>query len=60
MTLVEIPPVIDVVVAIGIVVLTIAAIYFAIVKNFKQLELGEKEDTVIYGRNTKPIHGTKY
>jgi hypothetical protein len=60
MALIEIPPVIVAVVAIGIVVLTIAVTYFAIVNNCKQLGLGEKEDTVVYGRNTKPIHGTKY
>ena len=58
MTLVEIPLAIAAIVAIGIVVLTIAVTYFAIVKNYKQLELGEKEDTVIYGRDTKPIHGS--
>jgi hypothetical protein len=58
MALVEIPLVIAAVVAIGIVILTIAVTYFAIAKNYKQLELGEKEDEVIYGMNTKPIRGT--
>jgi hypothetical protein len=60
MTLVEIPFVINMIVAIGLVVLTIAVAYFAIAKNHKQMDLGEKEDSVIYGKNTKPIYGTKY
>ena len=60
MTLVDIPLVIDVVVAIGIGILTIAVVYFALIVGYKQLDLGEKEETVTYGKNTKPIYGTKY
>ena len=50
----EIPFVINVVVAIGIIVLTIAAAYFGLGKGRKQLDLGEKEDMAICGKNPKP------
>jgi|MudIll2142460700_1097286.scaffolds.fasta_scaffold1194268_1 hypothetical protein len=60
MAIVEIPFVINIVVAIGIVVLAISAAYFGLVKGNKQLDLGDKEDIVLYGKNPKPIYGTKY
>lgn len=60
MELVEIPSFINMAVAIGMGILAIAVSYFALIVNHKQLDLGEKEDTVTYGRNTKPIYGTKY
>jgi hypothetical protein len=58
MTLVDIPLVINVAVAIGISILTILMLYFTLIVAPKQMDLGEKEETVIYGKNTKPIHGT--
>ena len=58
MTLVDIPLAINVAVAIGISILTILMLYFTLIVAPKQMDLGEKEETVIYGKNTKPIHGT--
>jgi hypothetical protein len=57
MTLVDIPLAINVAVAIGISILIILMLYFALIIAPKQLDLGEKEETVLYGRNTKPMHG---
>ena len=57
---VDIPPLVSMAVAIGIGILTIAVVYFALIVGKKQLDLGEKEETVTYGKNTKPIYGTKY
>ncbi len=58
MALVDIPLAIDVAVAIGISILVIIMLYFTLIVAPKQMDLGEKEETVLYGRNTKPIHGT--
>jgi len=58
MTLIEMPLAIDVVVAIGISILTIYMLYITLIVSPKQMDLGEKEETVLYGRNTKPMHGT--
>ena len=60
MTLVDIPPLINTAVAIGMGVLIIVVFYFALIVGHKQLNLGEKEETICYGKNTKPIYGTKY
>jgi hypothetical protein len=40
--------------------LAISAAYFGLVKGNKQMDLGDKEDIVLYGKNPKPIYGTKY
>jgi hypothetical protein len=58
MTLVDIPFAINVIVAIGISILIILMLYFTLIVAPKQMDLGEKEETVCYGRNTKPIYGT--
>ena len=58
MTLVYIPFAINVTVAIGISILSILALYFTLIVAPKLMDLGEKEETVIYGKNTKPISGT--
>ena len=58
MTLVDIPPAIDVVVAIGIGIFVISMLYITLIVAPKQMDLGEKEETVLYGRNTKPIYGS--
>ena len=60
MALIDIPSAINVAVAIGISVLAIIMLYFTLIVSPKQLELGEKEETVLYGKNTKPIHGGTY
>jgi uncharacterized membrane protein len=58
MAVAEIPLVINVVVAIGIAVLTILMLYFAVMVAPKQMDLGEKEEAVLYGKSTKPLHGS--
>ena len=58
MTLVDIPPLINMALAIGMGILTIVVFYFALIVGHKQLDLGEKEETVCCGRNTTPICGT--
>ncbi len=58
MTLVDIPLAINLAVAIGISILIILMLYFALIVAPKQMNLGEKEETLLYGRNTKPIRGT--
>jgi hypothetical protein len=58
MTLVDIPFAIDVAVAIGISILAICMLYITLIVAPKQMDLGEKEETVLYGKNTKPIRGT--
>lgn len=58
MALVDIPLAIDVAVAIGISILVIIMLYFTLIVAPKQMDLGENEETVLYGRNTKPIRGT--
>jgi len=60
MTLVDIPPLINTAVAIGMGVLIIVVFYFALIVGHKQLDLGEKKEKICYGKNTKPIYGTKY
>jgi hypothetical protein len=54
---VDIPLWINIIVAIGICVLIIIVAYFALVKENKQLDLGEKEQVVLYGAEAKPIYG---
>jgi hypothetical protein len=54
---VEIPLLINIIVAIGICILTIAVVYFTLIVGNKQLDLGEKEQVVLYGKETKPIYG---
>jgi hypothetical protein len=58
MTLVDIPLAINVIVAIGISILIILMLYLTLIVAPKQMDLGEKEETVLYGRNSKPIRGT--
>ena len=58
MTLIEMPLAINVVVAIGISILVICMLYITLIVAPKQTDLGEKEETVLYGRNTTPICGT--
>ena len=43
--------------ATGICVLIIIVSYLALVKENKQLDLGEKEQVVLYGAEAKPIYG---
>jgi hypothetical protein len=57
MTPVEIPPLVNIIVAIGICILTIAIVYFTLIIGNKQLDLGEKEQVVLYGKEAKPIYG---
>jgi hypothetical protein len=54
---VDIPLWINIIVSIGICVLTITVVYFALIKENKQLDLGEKEQVVLYGAEAKPIYG---
>ena len=58
MTLVEIPFLINVAVAIGISILAIFFLYFTVIVAPKMMDLGEKEESAVYGRSTKPIHGS--
>ena len=60
MALIDIPLAINVAVAIGISILVILMLYLTLIVAPKQLELGEKEETVLYGKNSKPIHGGTY
>jgi hypothetical protein len=53
MTTIYIPAVINMLVAIGIALLTFAVTYYSLIKGHKQLNLGEKEEVVIYGRQIK-------
>ena len=57
MTPVDIPLLVNILVAIGICLLTIAVVYFALIVGHKELDLGEKEEIVLYGRKAKPIFG---
>jgi hypothetical protein len=55
---VEIPPLfVNIIVAIGICILIITVVYFALIKENKHLDLGEKEQVVLYGKEAKPIYG---
>ena len=56
-TTVDISLLFEMAVAIGMIVLTIIVIYFALIVGHKQLNLGKKEEMVLYGRNTKPLRG---
>jgi hypothetical protein len=57
MTPVDIPLLVNIVVAIGICLLTISVVYFALIVGHKILDLGEKEEIELYGRKAKPIFG---
>jgi len=57
MTPVDIPIWINIIVAIGIAILTITVAYFSLVLGGRQLELGENEQVVLYGRAAKPVYG---
>jgi hypothetical protein len=57
MTPVDIPLLVNIVVAIGICLLTISVVYFALIVGNKVLDLGEKEEIELYGRKAKPIFG---
>jgi hypothetical protein len=54
---VDIPLWVNIIVAIGICILVISVVYFAIILGNKQLDLGEKEQVVLYGAEAKPIYG---
>ena len=54
---VDIPLFINIVVAIGICLLTIVVVYFALIVGHRVLDLGEKEEIELYGRKAKPIFG---
>jgi hypothetical protein len=53
MTPIYISAVINVLVAIWIALLTIVVTYYSLIKGHKQLNLGEEEEIVVYGRKTK-------
>jgi hypothetical protein len=55
--LVDIPLFIDIIVAVGITLLAIIIFFFALVVGHKQLELGEEEELILYGRKAKPKYG---
>jgi hypothetical protein len=55
---VDIPLFMGIIVGVGISLLAIIVVYFALVIGHKQLELGEKEETALYGKNSKPTRGT--
>jgi hypothetical protein len=57
MTPIEIPPLVNIIVAIGICILAISIVYFALIKGSKQMDLGKKEQVVLYGKEAKPIYG---
>jgi hypothetical protein len=57
MTLVDIPLWINIIVVIGIGILVITVVYFSLIKENRQLDLGEKEQVVLYGKEAKPIYG---
>lgn len=48
-----IPALLNVLVAIGIALLTIVVTYYSLIKGHNQLDLGEEEEIVVYGRKTK-------
>lgn len=48
-----IPAFLNVLVAIGIAILTIMVTYYSLIKGHCQMELGEEEEMVVYGRMTK-------
>jgi hypothetical protein len=54
---VDIPLFIGIVVGVGISLLAIIIVYFALVVGHKQLELGEEEELILYGRKAKPKYG---
>lgn len=54
---VYISPLFVMAVYIGMIVLTIAVLYYTFIVGRKQLDLGKEEEIVIYGRNTKPVAG---
>ena len=54
---VDIPLFINIVVAIGICLLTIVVVYFALIVGHNVLDQGEKEEIELYGRKAKPIFG---
>jgi len=57
MTPVDIPLLVNIIVAIGICLLTIIVVYFALIVGNKVLDLGEKEEIELYGRKAKPVFG---
>lgn len=57
MTSIDIPLWINIIVALGICILVIAIVYFALVLGNSQLDLGEKEQVVLYGKEAKPLRG---
>ena len=54
---VDIPLFVNIVVVSGICLLTIAVAYFALIVGHKVLDLGEKEEIELYGREARPIFG---
>jgi len=56
-TPVYISPLFEMAVYLGMFVLTIAVLYYTFIVGRKQLDLGKKEEIVLYGRNTKPVAG---
>ena len=54
---VYISPLFEMAVAIGMIVLTIAVLYYTFIVGRIQLDLGKEEEIVLYGRNTKPVAG---
>jgi hypothetical protein len=46
-----------IIVGVGISLLAIIVVYFALVIGHKQLELGEEEELILYGRKAKPKYG---
>ena len=57
MTPVDISPLFQIGVALGIIVLVIAVLYFSLIAGHQQLDLGKEEEMVLYGKNTKPLAG---
>jgi hypothetical protein len=57
MTSVDIPPFVNIIVAAWICILTITLGYYAIIKGSKWMDLGEKEELVLCGKETKPRYG---
>jgi hypothetical protein len=54
---VDIPLLVNIVVATGISLLTIAVAYFALIVGHKVLDQGENEEMELYGRKARPIFG---
>jgi len=58
MEFINIPLAINIVVAIGISILAIYFLYFTVIVAPKLMDLGEKEEDMVYGKSTKPLHGS--